>query len=94
MKKFELGQLVATRAVADRMQTDEKFTRFVQISLGRYINCDWGSMTDEDKAMNDTAIKSGEDRIHAAYTNKAGDKIWIITEWNRSVTTVLFPSDY
>lgn len=94
MKKFELGQLVVTRAVADRMQTDEKFTRFVQISLGRYINCDWGSMTNENKAMNDIAVKSGEDRIHAAYMNKAGDKIWIITEWDRSVTTVLFPSDY
>lgn len=94
MKKFELGQLVVTRAVADRMQTDEKFTRFVQLSLGRYINCDWGSMDDEDKAMNDAAVKSGEDRIHAAYVNKAGDKIWIITEWDRSVTTVLFPSDY
>ena len=33
MKKFKLGQLVVTRAVADRMQTDEKFTRFVQLSL-------------------------------------------------------------
>ena len=94
MKKFELGQLVVTRAVADRMQTDEKFTRFVQLSLGRYINCDWGSMADEDKAMNDAAVKSGEDRIHAAYVNKTGDKIWVITEWDRSVTTVLFPSDY
>lgn len=94
MKKFELGQLVVTRAVADRMQTDEKFTRFVQLSLGKYINCDWGSMVDEDKSMNDAAVKSGEDRIHASYVDKTGDKIWIITEWDRSVTTVLFPSDY
>lgn len=94
MEKFELGQLVVTRAVANRMQTDEKFTRFVQLSLVRYINCDWGSMAKEDKAMNDAAVKSGEDRIHAAYVNKTGDKIWIITEWDRSVTTVLFPSDY
>lgn len=94
MKKFELGQLVVTRAVANRMQTDEKFTKFVQLSLERYINCDWGSMAKEDKAMNDAAVKSGEDRIHAAYVNKTGDKIWVITEWDRSVTTVLFPSDY
>ena len=43
---------------------------------------------------NDAAVKSGKDRIHAAYVNKTGDKIWIITEWDRSVTTVLFPSDY
>lgn len=94
MKNFELGQLVMTRAVADRLQEDEKFAKFVQLSLGRYINCDWGSMADEDKAMNDDAVKSGEDRIHAAYVNKSGDKIWIITEWDRSVTTILFPSDY
>ena len=94
MKKFELGQLVVTRAVADRIQTDEKFTSFVQLSLGRYINCDWGTMADEDKAMNDAAVKGGEERLHAAYVNKTGDKIWIITEWDRSVTTVLFPSDY
>lgn len=94
MKKFSLGQLVVTRAVADRMQEDEKFTKFIQLCLGRYINCDWGSMADEDKVMNDEAVKSGEDRIHAAYVNKSGDKIWIITEWDRSVTTILFPSDY
>ena len=94
MNKFKLGQLVVTRAIADKMQTDKKFTRFVQLSLERYINCDWGSMADEDKAINDAAVKSGEDRIHAAYVNESGDRIWIITEWDRSVTTILLPSDY
>lgn len=94
MKQFELGQLVVTRTVANRMQEEKEFAKFVHHSLGRYINCDWGMMAFEDKAMNDDAVKSGEDSIHAAYSNKAGDKIWIITEWDRSVTTILFPSDY
>ncbi len=94
MKKFELWQIVVIRAIADRMQMDKKFKKFVQLSIGRYINCDWGSMVDEDKAMNDAAVKSGEDRIHAAYVNQSGDKIRIITERDRSVTTILFPSDY
>lgn len=94
MKKFELGQLVATKAVAELMQEDSKFKVFVQVSLGKYINCDWGSMDKEDKKLNDAAVVSGEDRIHAAYVDSKGRKIWIITEWDRSVTTVLFPSDY
>lgn len=94
MKKFDLGRLVMTRAIADKMQTDESFSQFVQQSIDRYVKCDWGSMADEDKAMNDEAVENGEIRIHAAYVNKAGVKIWIITEWDRSVTTILFPSDY
>lgn len=95
MKNFELGQLVATRAVADKMQEDSKFASFVQLSLNKYLNCDWGNMDAEDKALNDAAVKSGEERIHAAYIMKSsGLKIWIITEWDRSATTILFPSDY
>lgn len=94
MKKFELGQLVATKAVAELMQEDSKFKVFVQVSLGKYINCDWGKMDESDKAMNDEAVRTGEDRIHASYEDSRGHKIWIITEWDRSATTILFPSDY
>ena len=56
-------------------------------------NCgDWGDMCDEDKKANDDALKDG-DRIFSAYTTPLG-KIWIITEWDRSYTTVLIPDDY
>lgn len=83
-----------TRAVHELMQSDKSFALFVQLSLGKYVNCDWGSIDDEDKKLNDGAVTTGEDRIHAAYVDSKGRKIWIITERDHSVTTVLFPSDY
>lgn len=43
--------------------------------------------------MNDDAVKNSDDRIFARYNNEEGD-IYIITEWNREVTTILFPSEY
>lgn len=44
MMKFQLGKLVETRAVADRMQADKMFKKFVYSSLGKYIDGDWGSI--------------------------------------------------
>ena len=90
--KFERGQIVVTRGVNDLMAEDVKFARFVTESFRRYIACDWGEMCDEDKSLNDEAIETG-DRIFAAY-NDENYKIYIITEWDRSVTTILFPSEY
>lgn len=103
MSKFKkLGQLVMTRAVNDRVADDEAFAKVVTDSLKRYINCDWGDTCEEDKKRNDEAVKTGE-RILAAYTidpSKGKSKgfgentIWIITEWDRSVTTILYPDEY
>lgn len=92
--KFELGKLVATIAVDTLMHSNQRFKDFVMVSLYRYINCDWGDTCDVDKAANDEALVAG-DRILAVYENKKlGKTIWIITEWDRSVTTILFPEDY
>lgn len=92
--KFELGKTVVTKGVDELMNGDPGFKRFVMTCLGRYVNCDWGDTCDEDRVSNDDAIKNGE-RILAVYIYpKTGDKIWIITEWDRSVTTILFPSEY
>ena len=92
--KFKIGKLVATRGIYDRMSSDKKFKTFVDASFDRYINCDWGDTCDEDKELNEDALKNGE-RILAVYTYpETKEKIWIITEWDRSVTTILFPSEY
>lgn len=91
-RKFELGRTVVTAAIDARMNEDKAFARFVQMSLGRYIDCDWGDTCDEDKKSNDDALKYG-DRLLAVYKH-GDDTIWIITEWDRSATTVLFPEDY
>ncbi len=93
-RKFELGQTVVTAAVDARMKEDKGFAVFVQMSLGRYVQCDWGDTCEEDKQTNEDSLRDGE-RLLAVYTyRKTGETIWIITEWDRSVTTILFPSDY
>ena len=91
---FELGMLVATTRIADGIREDREFNHFVFDSLERYKNCDWGDLDEEDKMMNDEALKY-VDRLLAAYKNAEKDwKIWIITEADRKTTTILFPEEY
>lgn len=92
MGKFSLGKLVMTRAVHDKMNSDIDFAIGVLDSMERYRSCDWGDLCESDKAENELALKDGE-RILALY-NIGSDKIYIITEWDRSATTILFPYEY
>lgn len=90
--KFQLGEVYMTNGVMRAMQDNLWFYNFVRRSLGRYKQCDWGDLCDEDKELNENALKVG-DRIFAAYSKK-DQKIWIITESDRSCTTILFPNEY
>ena len=69
------------------------FAYEIKNALYRYMDCDWGDLEESDKELNDKAVKSGNDRILAAFPTSRG-KIYIITEWSREYTTVLFPSEY
>lgn len=91
--KFKLGTTVMTRGINDRMAKDAEFAKFITESFKRYINCDWGDLCEEDKEMNDSAVKNNDDRILAKYSFNNED-IYIITEWDRSVTTILFTDEY
>lgn len=96
-QKFELGRTVVTRGVHQLMNEDGDFYTFVMCSLlSRHATGDWGDLDPEDAKLNDTALASGEDRIFSVYKRDGipDGKIWIITEWDRSATTVLFPSEY
>ena len=90
---FKLGYVVMTRGIADTMESNNVFKTEVDKAFERYMNCDWGDTCEEDAAMNTEAVKTREDRILAVYKTSEG-KIWIITEWDRSYTTILFPSEY
>ena len=92
MGKFSLGKLVMTRAVHEKMNRDIDFAIGVLESFERYLSCDWCDLCSEDKAENEKALRNGE-RIFALY-NIGNEKIYIITEWDRSVTTILFPEEY
>jgi len=90
---FELGRLVATRGVSDYMEGDDGFVEFVKKSISRHSQGDWGDLCDEDKEENQLSLRSGF-RLFSAYEQGSLPKIWIITESDRSVTTMLFPSEY
>lgn len=91
--KFELGQLVQTRGIAEACERSDEFTLEIHKAFKRYISCDWGDLGAEDKAMNDSAIENNDDRILAKYI--IGERpIYIITEWDRSYTTIMFCDEY
>jgi hypothetical protein len=85
---FKLGQVVATAAATETIPGDEMMT-----ALDRHASCDWGDLCEEDKATNEQALRK-RGRLFSAYETKDKTKFWIITEWDRSVTTILLPSDY
>jgi hypothetical protein len=93
MAKFNLGRTVMTRAIADLTAEDDSFANEITSAFNRYTDCNWGDMCVSDKQLNDNAIENGEDRILAAYETSKG-KVYIITEWDRSYTTILFAKDY
>ena len=96
MKSFEMGRMVMTNGVAAKLDADHTFRDHVIRSLARYAARDWGDLDPDDAEMNELALKNNDDRILAAYTHPAGAdyKIWILTEWDRSATTILFPDEY
>ena len=83
-----LGMLVATPNALANVSSDE-----IQLALQRHVIGDWGELEADDKKANDEALQSGE-RLLSSYKSATGTKFWIITEADRSVTTVLLPEDY
>ena len=70
----------------------------LEVNLTRYLHrhhCgDWGDeLCAEDKAANEQALQDGS-RLLSCYRTPAGDRLYIITEWDRSMTTIMLPSEY
>lgn len=86
--KFSPGQTVITKAAALELDQVD-----ILLALQSHLSGDWGIIDDEDKDLNEKAIENG-DRIFSAYKEGNGNKFYIITEADRSVTTILLPSDY
>ena len=86
--KFSLGQVVATPNALAAIPGDE-----IQNALSRHVRGDWGTLDAEDLNANERALRSGG-RLFSSYHSNQNVKFWIITECDRSVTTVLLPEDY
>lgn len=87
---FPLGQIVATPGALEALTRAQQFP---QEFLNRHGTSDWGELGNEDKAENEYSLQHGF-RIFSSYTTAAGDKLWVITEADRSVTTLLLPEEY
>jgi len=85
---FKLGQLVITTNSLKIIKQQEVFD-----ALKRHAQCDWGDICRSDWITNDEAVKSG-DRLVSVYHDSNKEKFYIITEADRSATTVLLPEDY
>jgi len=86
-RSFRLGRVVATPGVLQAVASDELLA-----GLDRHARCDWGQLSEEDSKENDFAV-ARRLRILSVY-RAGGVKYWIITEADRSATTILLPSEY
>jgi hypothetical protein len=87
--RFPMGKIVITNN-ASRALTEDGLMRGIE----RHAGGDWGNVNAADKKLNDAAVENG-DRLLSAYTDfRTATKFWIITEADRSVTTILLPEDY
>ena len=85
--RFPLGQVVTTANASLRLATEE-----VMAAIARHASGDWGDLCPEDALANNDALDQGG-RLFSAY-GQGETRFWIITEADRSVTTVLLPEDY
>ena len=85
---FKLGQTVITPNAMNQLQADD-----VYAALRRHAGGDWGEVDAADRAENDLSLREGF-RLLSVYSDRNHVRFWIITEADRSVTTVLLPEDY
>ncbi len=87
-RTFNLGQMVATPNALASLNMEDMRT-----SLARHASCDWGDCGQKDAAENEFSLDKYL-RLFSVYHDRNGVKFWIITEADRSATTILLPEDY
>jgi len=87
---------VVTQALLSRLGEPSQIKERAQAIgdlLNKHASCDWGECDPEDRKVNEDAVKT-EQRVMGVHTVGGGEKVWVITEWDRSVTTILLPNEY
>jgi|SRR5215212_9628745 len=88
--RFELGQMVMTPGADETLRAARQLP--LEFLL-RHKNGDWGELTEEDIRENEWSLENGA-RLFSAYQTRTEEKLWVITERDRSVTTLLLPEEY
>ena len=91
LKQVELGNVAVTASV-NAMVEENGLHDELMVLVRRHANADWGDVCDEDARLNDVALETDE-RLVSAYKLNGVD-VMVITEWDRSVTTVLRKEEY
>ena len=86
--RFRLGRIVTTPQALEIVSTDE-----ILSGIARHQAGDWGDVPEEDRLENELSLKRGS-RLFSVYHTARNVKFWIITEADRSVTTILLPAEY
>jgi hypothetical protein len=86
--KVSMGQIVSTPNAMSTLDAQD-----VQAAIGRHSQGDWGDLCEEDRQTNERALSDGL-RLFSRFQDRHGTKFYIITEADRSVTTVLLPDEY
>ena len=86
--KFRLGQVVATPNALQQLSESD-----IAGALGRHQAGDWGVVCEEDRQENELSLREGF-RLMSVYQTETGQKFYVITEADRSVTTFLLPEEY
>ncbi len=86
--KFAYGMIVITPHALAELSRDD-----IAGALNRHLTGDWGDLDEFDRNQNDYAVMYGH-RILSSYRSQSRTKFWVITEADRSVTTILLPEDY
>lgn len=86
--KFPLGEIVMTPAARTKLSLEEMLS-----SLRRHSRGDWGDIDSEGRAENDSALQKGAP-LASIYRSSDGIQFYIVTEWDRSITTVLLPEEF
>ncbi|WP_037409817.1 hypothetical protein [Candidatus Solirubrobacter pratensis] len=93
---FPLGQTVMTpgaQEIMERLDPDGNVQRYASGLLDRHVSGDWGDVDEQDRGTNENALKH-DGRLMSVYGTDFATKLYVITEADRSVTTILTPRDY
>mgnify|MGYP006872432286 CR=1 FL=1 len=88
--KFELGQVVMTSGASEALLSAQHVPPEF---LLRHKHGDWGDLCAEDVRENERSLRLGH-RLLSSYQTRMEEKLWVITEWDRSATTLLLPEEY
>ena len=90
VRTFPLGRVLIT---PDAIEALEEAGQMPNEFLDRHARCDWGNVDEHDRRENELSLEQGF-RLLSAYKTTKGERLWIITEADRSATTILLPSEY